>query len=523
MSTPQTRVTGFAARMAAATALGLGLWTNACSSSDSSAFVSGTVVDTDGPVAGARVRARATENATVSGADGTFTLASVAEGEEIEVTAWAEGYYITGETVTPSASGVELTLRRHHTTDHPDYEWTSPVPGTSDFACGNHHPTILSQWSNNAHGRAIDNARFFSLYNGTDVSGTVDSGVGYLKDFPGTAGNCANCHAPAAAVAGYLTTDMNAVRGTITAGILCDYCHKVGGVYLDPATQSVYPNAPGVQSQRILRPPTGENIFFDPYDDVPDPDTFLPAISDSAFCAPCHQFSMWGTPIYQSYAEWLASPYAADGVTCQDCHMPPNGDTYFALPEAGAREHPPERIPSHLDLGVQDIEFLRGSVTTAVSGRLNGDRVEVTVTITNTGAGHHIPTDHPGRHLILVVTATDESGSSLAQLEGPTVPGWGGAAAGWPGTAFAKVLRDAESGEFPVVSYWKRTAILADNRISARATDASDYVFASPAGAGRVEVTVRLIFRRLYQELAEQSGWDVPDVVLVERTRTISP
>ena len=42
-------------------------------------------------------------------------------------------------------------------------------------------------------------------------------GPGYLEDFPGTAGSCANCHAPGAGIDGYLTTDMNDVRDTITA------------------------------------------------------------------------------------------------------------------------------------------------------------------------------------------------------------------------------------------------------------------------------------------------------------------
>ncbi len=160
---------------------------------------------------------------------------------------------------------------------------------------------------------------------------------------------------------------MNTVRGSITATIHCDYCHKIGGVYLNPATGSVYPNAPGVRSQQILRPPPGDNIFFGPYDDIKDPDTRLPLISESAYCAPCHQFSLWGTPIYQSFDEWLNSPYAAAGITCQKCHMPPNGDTYFALPAVGGLEHPPERIPSHLDRGASDVDLLQNSVTLTVS------------------------------------------------------------------------------------------------------------------------------------------------------------
>ena len=272
--------------------------------------VEGMVRDASGPVAGARVRVRNTENATLTDADGLFSLGGLDEGLEIEITAWDDGYYIASTHVTPTVAGLTLTLRPYHQVDNPGYAWPSPISGTSPGACGNCHPMIITQWISNAHGTAVSNPRFYSLYNGTDVTGAVIQGDGYLDDFPGTAGTCTNCHAPGLGVDSYLTTNMNDARDQVTAGIHCDYCHKIGGVYLDPWTGSVYPNVPGTLSQRVLRPPEGDNIFFGPYDDVHDPDTYLPLISESQFCAPCHQFSFWGTPIYESYEEWLASPYA---------------------------------------------------------------------------------------------------------------------------------------------------------------------------------------------------------------------
>jgi hypothetical protein len=478
--------------------------------------VDGVVVDAGGPVAGATVRVRATDNVTSTRAGGRFSLGSLVEGQKVEITAWADGYYIASTHVTPTISGVTLTLRPYHTADHPDYAWTSPISGTSAAACGNCHPMIIPQWITNAHGAAVSNARFFSLYNGTNVSGTLQLGPGYLNDFPDTAGVCANCHAPGAGVDGYLTTNMNDARDVITAGIHCDYCHKIAGVFLDPASQNVYPNTPGVQSQRMRRPPAGDNIFFGPYDDIPDPDTYLPLISQSAFCAPCHQFSMWGTPIYESYAEWLASPYADAGVTCQDCHMPPTGDAYFALPEKGGLAHLPQRIPSHLQLGAASVGLLQKTVTMTVSTRQIVDRVEVTVTITNTGAGHHVPTDFPGRHTILTIAASDGKGQALPQQSGPTVPDWGGVQAGRSGTAFAKVLRDAETGEAPVVSYWKQTFVVSDNRIPALESDTSRYTFATPVAGGPVTITAELRFRRAFQAVMDAKGWSTPDVVMEE-------
>ena len=506
--------------------IGLGLLLGDVSA-DPSGVVSGMVVDADGPVAGATVRVRATDNATATAADGGFTLASLVEGQEIEVAAWAFGYYIASTHITPTISGITLTLRPYHTADHPDYEWTSPISGASEGACGNCHPMIVSQWAADAHGGAVSNPRFFSMYNGTDVSGTAQVGPGYLNDFPGTAGNCANCHAPGAGVDGYLTTNMNDVRDIVTAGIHCDYCHKVGGVYLNPAIRSVYHNVPGFQSQRVLRPPDGDNIFFGPYDDIRDPDTYLPVMTQSQFCAPCHQFSFWGAPIYESYEEWLSSPYADAGVTCQACHMPPTGDTYFALPEKGGLEHPPERIPSHLQLGAASTELLQDTATMTVSARQIVDLIEVAVTITNTGAGHHVPTDHPARNMVLLVQATDAQERELAQVAGPTVPDWSGVGpdpndyAGWPGKGYAKVLRDVASGESPVASYWKQVLIQSDNRLAAFEADTTTCDFLVPEGGGEIEVEATLIFRRAFKPLAEAKGWDMEDIVMEADVATI--
>jgi hypothetical protein len=491
-------------------------------SAQGSSTVRGVVVDAGGPISGAHVRVRATENLTYSKSDGSFILGGLDENRKIEVTAWADGYYIASTYVTPTVSGITLTLRPYHTSDHPDYDWVSPVAGTSEVACGNCHPMILPQWENNAHGGAISNNRFYSLYNGTNLSGTVTIGPGYLNDFPGTSGVCSNCHAPGAGVDGYLTTNMNDVRDELTSGIHCDFCHKIGGAYLNPGTGTVYPNTPGVTSLRVLRPPIGDQIFFGPYDDIHDPDTYLPLISESQFCAACHQFSFWGTPIYESYEEWLASDYASEGVTCQNCHMPPNGDTFFALPEVGGLEHPPEKIPSHLQLGATNIELLQNTVSMDVTAQQILDRIVVTVTITNTGAGHHVPTDFPGRQMILVLTATDEQNQPLLQKDGSALPDWSGPQAGKAGTAFAKLLQDVETGEFPVVSYWKQTFIISDNRIPAFDQNISTYSFAISTNTESAEVITQLFFRRAFQSLATQKDWNVPDILMEEKTLALS-
>jgi len=194
--------------------------------------------------------------------------------------------------------------------------------------------------------------------------------------------------------------------------------------------------------------------------------------------------------------------------------MPPNGDSYFALPSAGGLPHPPETIPSHLQLGATNQSLLQETVTVTVQAQQVGEMIQVTVVITNTGAGHHVPTDYPGRHLILTVLAQDEQGQALSQLSGPTVADWGGAQAGLPGQLFAKILQDVQTGAFPVVSYWKQSVILSDNRIPAGESDTSVYYFVAPEAGSSVVITAELRFRRLFQAEMDARGWQTPDIIM---------
>ncbi|MCK5585143.1 hypothetical protein KAJ02_03645, partial [Candidatus Bipolaricaulota bacterium] len=327
------------------------------------------------------------------------------------------------------------------------------------------------------------------------------------------------------------TTDMNELSGADTFGVHCDVCHKTAGVYLNPSTNLPYDNAPGVLSMDVRRPWPGTDryeLFFGTFDDdnVPEEDTKLSLIAESQFCATCHQFSFWGTPIYQSYREWLESPYAEKNVTCQMCHMPApsilDGEILTNVaPGKGGVERDPMTIHAHTQPGAADVDLLQDTVDLTLHLKPTDDGfVEATVAITNTKAGHHVPTDYPGRQMILVVTATDEDGTELPLVDGPTLPAWCGDQAGLPGVAFAKVLRDVETGEFPVVNYWKQTLIESDNRIAALAIDRSEYRFAGGAGSATVRAVV--FFRRLFQDIAEAKAWDMPDIQMEEAEVSVS-
>lgn len=546
--------------------------------------VSGLVQDVAGqPLPGAIVRLRASAYATAAGRDGRFELGGFPPALRVRVTAWVDGYYIAGRTVWPWQRDIQLTLAPYAVPDNPAYAWIPPLvearsawehanirarllstaalaPDTLFFKAAGalalgcqdcHSAVVYDQWAGSAHALGLANPRLATMYNGSDVRGRQSPptrygfsrdygsfplrpdpnqpyyGPGYKLDFPDTAGNCAACHLPAAAIDEPYSTDPNRVEGVNALGAHCDFCHKVAGVRLDPESGLPYENMPGVLSLVMMRPQPEKQLFFGPYDDVDaGTDTYLPLQRQSQFCAPCHSASFWGVPVYRSFAEWLASPYSepATGQTCQDCHMKPDGVTTQFAPGRVGQQRDPADIFSHSFPGAADELLLQNAVTMTATAQLEGDQLLVQVTITNDQTGHHVPTDSPLRHLILLVQATDDAGNPLVQLTGPTIPAWGGAGdpaggyyAGLPGTAYAKILQELWTEVSPTGAYWNPTRIVSDNRIAAFASVITGYTFAAPTGS-TARVEVRLLFRRAFIELAALKGWDDLDIVMAHQT-----
>jgi hypothetical protein len=488
------------------------------------AAISGRVLAPDGvPVARATVRIQATANQTVTNDEGAFVLTGLEPGQPVTVSAWQDGYYCANqERVNPPAEDVTLTLRQVQTNDNPDYAW---IPPSGDNSCYSCKPGVTQVWlDNDPHGRSAANLRFLSMYNGTDLSGNQSPptrygtnrdygripllpdlrqpyfGPGYKLDFPDNAG---------------------------------DFCHKLADVTLDPVTGLPYANMPGVLSQDIRRPfPEDRDryqIFFGTFDDdnVPMEDTNLPLIQESAWCAPCHYGIFWDTLVYNSYGEWLASPYSdpETGKTCQQCHMPAptilNGRPITNVaPGMGGVERDPLTIHAHTFPGGSSTDLLQEAVTMTGSATRFSDRIRIDVTLENDLTGHSVPTDSPLRQMILLVRATDSRGRELPQLDGSTIPEAGGVGdrargyyAGLPGRIYAKTLMEVWTEVSPTGSYWNPTRLVEDTRLAAFASDASSYTFASQAD-GRVTIEVTLLYRRAHRELMDLKGWDTPDLVM---------
>jgi len=521
--------------------------------------ISGIVLDeANVAIAGVVVRVKATEKFTTTDENGNFILSDLQPEELVILTAWAEGYYIGGgknEYITGSQD-IRIVLKKHAENDNLDYQWLSAFASEGQSGnCENCHfdpdnpdaALPFFEWGADAHGLSAKNMRFLTMYLGQDIPGNQSPqreygfsrdygriplrpnpnqpyfGPGYKLDFPETAGNCAACHTPAAAINAAYETDPTQVSGVGSEGVTCDFCHKVWGVKLDSSTGLPQPNMPGVLSFEFRRPHEGHQFFAGPFDDVaPGEDTYAPIQQQSQFCAPCHFGSFWDTQIYNSFGEWLESPYSdtQTGRTCQDCHMPAGKNDHFARLDKGGVIRDPQTIFSHLMPGSSDAELLQNAVTLTANAKIEGKKLILDVQIENDKTGHHVPTDSPLRQLILLVKVTDDNNQPLPLLEGETIPEWGGVGdpnlgyyAGLPGKGYAKILSELWTELEPTGSYWNPTQVVSDNRIPAFGTDASTYIFSLPT-EGKVNIEVSLIFRRAFKELMDQKGWAVPDILM---------
>ena len=91
----------------------------------------------------------------------------------------------------------------------------------------------------------------------------------------------------------------------------------------------------------------------------------------SEFCSVCHQFpssaAVNGKPLENTFVEWGQSRFAAEGRTCQSCHMPDRRHSWRGI-------HDPEMVESGL------------------SSTVNVTTEDVRFTVANTGVGHAFPT-----------------------------------------------------------------------------------------------------------------------------------
>jgi len=217
----------------------------------------------------------------------------------------------------------------------------------------------------------------------------------------GIKAGCNGCHAPLAFLAGDIPPKRPAEGTRANEGVSCDVCHTMVGFQGDVPYNFNYIVAPG------------ETKFGRRGAESPGHGSKATAFYATAeFCGTCHNekdpFGMW---VKATHLEWKEGPYAAAGIVCQDCHMPPT--EAWAAEEMGERR---DDVRQHLFHGAHDAGKLAGVIEVRIHpDKLRarpGERVELTAVLVNGKAGHMVPTGSAEERLLwLHVTARDAGGT----------------------------------------------------------------------------------------------------------------
>jgi len=350
-------------------------------------------------------------------------------------------------------------------------------------ACGC-HSTLVNEWSVSMHAQALSdpafNAKVAQADNATD---------GKLGEF------CRTCHAPAAAMTGELAGGQVTGAGT-RQGVGCMFCHQVVGMQK---------GEPGNTSQLVDPSGTRHAQITDPQ--APHPAQYSELHEKAEICGGCHNVNhpVNGMHLESTFREWEKSPWAAEGVVCQDCHMAekagargpskgqaavgaPTRDNIFHMTFVGANvaQGPAEQSAAMLE-SAAEITIDAPQIVAA------GQSDTVSVTITNVGAGHYLPTGLTEvREMWLEVTAENPDGTSTKVGE----------------RRFGTVLKDKD-GNSPA-ELWEAAAVASDDRIPPRESVTSTFTVAMPANAEQASLTAALYYRSLPDDLATEAGVDNP-------------
>ena len=222
--------------------------------------------------------------------------------------------------------------------------WPETERALEPEACGQCHGEKYEEWRSSLHSKSFS-------------PGVVGQLLAYEKS---DTLSCMRCHAPLAEqYYAFLEArergegHRRQAQGLAGHGNMCAGCH--------------------VRKRRYFGPPerdsgeTGPTPAENPHGGVNRVGWF----EDSAFCKTCHQFAMKyavnGKPMLNTYREWLESPYPAQGVTCQSCHMPGR---------------------KHLWRGIHDPAMVAGGLDARFTAGTKGARFD----LTSIGVGHAFPT-----------------------------------------------------------------------------------------------------------------------------------
>ncbi len=261
--------------------------------------------------------------------------------------------------------------------------------------CGMCHRDIYQEWQQSMMSQSFthkwDEVEYFELALPHSKK---------LEKVAGIKAGCIACHSPLAFLSGDIPPKKPAADTRANEGVSCEVCHNITGT-----TEKIPFNF-----SFIIEPGKVKN---GPRKDSRSPahkTKFSEFTKSPELCATCHdEQSPYGMWVKSTYREWVAGPYAEEGVRCQDCHM------YHAPGKAASGGKQREDLAHHNFHGSHVAGKLAGAIDVALypgnRAVSPGDTLKLRAEVFNGKAGHMIPSgSSEERMLWLEVWATDSDG-----------------------------------------------------------------------------------------------------------------
>ncbi|MBI4228611.1 MAG: hypothetical protein HY693_02690, partial [Deltaproteobacteria bacterium] len=291
------------------------------------------------------------------------------------------------------------------------------APTASDFGhpqeCRQCHQRQYDEWIMSPHAYGQISPVAFALNEKVQVDSNGKVGV-----------FCFQCHAPISIAIGEDARTPNEERAPIgVLGVQCDSCHTISKNH--GLVSGDFPMEPGRKKYGPFG--SGSDGDFKPVRNYFHKSVKSEYITTSESCGSCHDVvTPKGLRVEETFAEWNESVYPEKGVVCHDCHMrtlpgKPNQEKVMGPAAIMAGVDIPERpISNHSMIGVdyhlvdyfpyadnpgeaariqreymQEVyELHKDSAKMEVEAPQTvapGSQFQVAVHVTNTGAGHHLP------------------------------------------------------------------------------------------------------------------------------------
>ncbi len=352
---------------------------------------------------------------------------------------------------------------------------------------------------------------------------------------------CIGCHAPQALLAGDIPPPVAGKANPKADGVSCDLCHSIAGIHGNEPVNGNFEVKPGKVKlgARKDAKAMGHETQYSP-------------LHESAkLCGVCHnETSPYGAWVKETYTEWSESPYAKANIPCMSCHVPP------APGRAGAGGAERADVAQHLFQGAYSQAMLSGAAIVHLhpggESVQPGSNFEISVVVSNSRAGHRIPTGSTEeRQLWLHLEARDSKGgiyaikASLAPLDAPEKSysvttnkaayldlGMMMGLQDFKGISrdslpegdrlFRKVFLNPK-GEETIAQWYSEKTDVFDNRLKPFEAVVEKYEWNVPKdiAKGQVTIVATLQYRRLPQSVADLVGIGEVPILLVARDQAV--